>query len=146
MVPVWGEPVRRWKADTVAACASAIAAIASAFVAAYALIFLSHQEDIAKQQVRATYESNLYSKQVDGFAALMTILNDLDKLIVTDIGYNPRLSYEQHYRNFVGDKIIDYKRLLTNGWKYIDQKQSQLLLATVQLALISPLSMRFTIR
>jgi hypothetical protein len=65
------------KADTIAACASAVGAIASAFVAVYALSLAQHQEDIARDQLQATYLSNLYSKQVDSLAALQASLFDM---------------------------------------------------------------------
>jgi hypothetical protein len=64
----------RW--DTIAAIASAIGAIASAGIAAYALKFISRQEEIAQNQVQATYLSNLYARQVDNFAALETALKE----------------------------------------------------------------------
>jgi hypothetical protein len=53
-------------------------AIASAVVAAYALVFLSHQESIAQQQVKATYLANLYTKQVESIAALQAAFNEFD--------------------------------------------------------------------
>jgi hypothetical protein len=64
----------RW--DTIAAIASAISAIVSAGIAAYALSFLSRQEEIARNQLQATYLSNLYARQVDNFAALETALSE----------------------------------------------------------------------
>jgi hypothetical protein len=69
-------PPRLIRADTVAAIASAIGALASAFIAAYALLFLSHQEDIAQKQLQATYLSNLFAKQVDAVAAVQTELSE----------------------------------------------------------------------
>ena len=56
--------------EAIAAIAGAIGAIASAVIAVYALVVLVRQEDIAKNQVRATFLSNLYTKQAEGFTAL----------------------------------------------------------------------------
>src|SRR5258708_1365434 len=64
--------------NTIATIASAIAAIASAFAAIVALLYLAHQEDTAKEQLRATYLSNLYNKQVDSFGALQLAIRDFE--------------------------------------------------------------------
>jgi len=56
----------RW--DTIAAIASAIGALASAAVAVYTLHISIYQQNIARDAVKATYQSNLYSKQVDQYA------------------------------------------------------------------------------
>jgi hypothetical protein len=64
--------------NTVATIASAIAAIASAVVAIVALIYLARQEGVAKEQLRATYLSNLYTKQVDSFGALELAIRDFE--------------------------------------------------------------------
>src|SRR5258708_8683301 len=56
--------------NTIATIASAIAAIASAFAAIVALLYLAHQEDTAKEQLRATYLSNLYTNQLKTFSPL----------------------------------------------------------------------------
>jgi hypothetical protein len=72
--------VFRMRMDVVAAVASAVGAVASAIVAIYALSYLAPQEEIARGQLRATYLSILYNKQVDGFAALeVSVLNFLVK-------------------------------------------------------------------
>jgi hypothetical protein len=44
--------------------------VVSVAAAIYAVIFLSHQEEIAKGQLQATYFSYLYNKPVDSTAAL----------------------------------------------------------------------------
>jgi hypothetical protein len=72
------------RADTIAACASAIGAVASAVAAIYALLFLSHQEEIARTQLRATYLSNLFSKQVDGLASLQGTLSEFVERVAHD--------------------------------------------------------------
>src|SRR5260370_12143223 len=78
----------RW--DTIAAIASAIGAIASAGIAAYALQFISRQEEIARNQVQATYLSNLYARQVDNFAALETALKEFyDETYILRISPHP---------------------------------------------------------
>jgi hypothetical protein len=95
--------------DTIAACASALAAVASAIVAAYALVFLSHQEDIAKQQLQATYLSNLYTKQVDGIAALQNATQEFEtsdfyqKVAAAVFGDIPDLpKYQNDIKNMAG--------------------------------------------
>jgi hypothetical protein len=52
-----------------AAVASAIAAGFSAYAAIHTFSYLARQEELARQQLKATYLSNLYSKQVDIIAA-----------------------------------------------------------------------------
>lgn len=73
-----------FRADTIAACASAIGAIASAIAATYALVFLSHQEEIARTQLQATYLSNLFDKQVDSLASLQATTAEFSELVNHD--------------------------------------------------------------
>jgi hypothetical protein len=72
------------KTDTFAAYTSAVAAIASAVVAIFALVEAQRQEDIAKQQVQAAYLSNLYSRQTDAYGTLMVSVIDFMNTIGQD--------------------------------------------------------------
>jgi hypothetical protein len=65
------------RADTIAACASAVAAVASAVVAGYAIVLALHQEDIARNQLKASYLSNLYGRQIDTISALDASVGDV---------------------------------------------------------------------
>jgi hypothetical protein len=73
-----------FRAETIAACASAIGAVASAVAAIYALVFLYHQEEIARTQLQATYLSNLFSKQVDRLASLQATVSEFSEMIFHD--------------------------------------------------------------
>jgi hypothetical protein len=68
----------------IAACASAIGAVASAVAAIYALVFLYHQEEIARTQLQATYLSNLFTKQVDSLASLQATLSEFFEMLFHD--------------------------------------------------------------
>jgi hypothetical protein len=67
--PVWNA-IGNWKAEVWAAVASAFAAFISIGAALTALIISLHQEAISRDQLRATYLSNLYTKQVEAISAL----------------------------------------------------------------------------
>ena len=76
------------RTDTFAACASAVAAFASAVVAIFALVEAQRQEDISKQQVQAAYLSNLYSRQTEAYGTLMVSVIDFMNTIGQDDNVN----------------------------------------------------------
>jgi hypothetical protein len=75
--------------------ANAVAAIASACAAIYALTVASSQVRVAKEQIDATYLSNLYTKQIDGIGSFETAIDKftlfLDRDALIDISIVPTL-------------------------------------------------------
>ncbi len=119
--------LRCYVAETVAAVASAVGTIASALLAAYGVTFLSHQEDIAKQQLQATYLSTLYSKQVDSFATFAAALSDFDHEIA-DFHWNPNephMSFDE-----LKKKIVDNDEKYQRSYVSLEQKNQELQLIT----------------
>jgi hypothetical protein len=110
----------RW--ETVAAIASAIGALASATVAIPALLLAKHQEDIAKDQVRATYLSNLYSKQVDAVASLENSISTFQVYAAEHGLFCDRPVSGKVFKKIQPDAVREYSRLLEN----IGQSQSVL--------------------
>ena len=105
---------RSMRTDTIAACASAVGAIASAFLAAYALTYVSHQEQIARDQLQATYLANLYSKQIENFAGLQSKLDKLWLLSIRDQLLAPHINTAaeaENYRSTLGKNAFEYKEM-----------------------------------
>jgi hypothetical protein len=111
--------------STVATVASAIAAVASAIAAVVALIYLAHQENTAREQLRATYLSSLYTKQVDSFAALELSIRDFedvaDRLHFDDAGSgNVHLSDLNQYHSDVVKEFDAYRKSARTVWDRVE--------------------------
>jgi hypothetical protein len=102
------------RADTIAACASAVGAIASAVAAVYALSFLSHQEDIARNQLQATYFTNLYTKQYENFSSLQTALVAFSSFIGHDEVVSETagvVRFDNKYKERLDSRYAELKRV-----------------------------------
>jgi hypothetical protein len=64
--------------------ANAVAAVASACAAIYALTVASSQVQVAKEQIGATYLSNLYTKQIDGIGSFETAIDKFTLFLERD--------------------------------------------------------------
>src|SRR5258708_1308557 len=108
--------------NTIATIASAIAAIASAFAAIVALLYLAHQEDTAKEQLRATYLSNLYNKQVDSFGALQLAIRDFEDAADRLHFDNPsmHMSNLDQYHSDVVKEFDTYRKSARVVWDKIE--------------------------
>ena len=110
--------------NTVATIASAIAAIASAVAAIVALIYLAHQEDTAKEQLRATYLSNLYTKQVDSFGALELAIRDFedvaDRLHFDHGSGNVHMDNLDQYHSNVVKEFETYRKSARAVWDKVE--------------------------
>jgi hypothetical protein len=106
-------PIReaKMRAETSAAVASAVAAVASAAAAICALIFLSHQEEIARSQLQATYFSNLYSKQVDSTGALeASILEFYEQTKILHDAFPPDYAYVRDFQSELRKNSDNYHK------------------------------------
>jgi hypothetical protein len=131
----------RW--DTVAAIASAIGAVASAAIAAYALLFFVHQEDIARNQLEATYQSNVYSKQVDSLAALQVALNNFQNSpLIDDLSIGQTMLYSATLND---DMIDKYQTSVIKDRDLLIETIPKISVAAEELALISPDPIRNTL-
>jgi hypothetical protein len=126
-----------FRAETIAACASAIGAVASAVAAIVALVFLQHQEEIARTQLQATYLSNLFSKQVDSLGSLMATISEFTALVDHDKLYHMIASAE-----FKDSDIDTYYNRVKEQYSRYDNMSSTIFAKTEALYILVPKSLK----